>query len=54
VLVANLILMLLGERIVRMIGRSGLNILSRVMGMILAAVAVQMVYSALKGELGPG
>jgi multiple antibiotic resistance protein len=54
VLVLNLFLMLLGDRIVGIIGRAGLNILSRVMGMILAAVAVQMVYSALKGELGPG
>jgi multiple antibiotic resistance protein len=54
VLVANLCLMLLGERIVKLVGRSGLNILSRVMGMILAAVAVQMVYSAVKGQLGPG
>ncbi len=54
VLVLNLFLMLAGERIVRLIGRSGLNILSRVMGMILAAVAVQMVYSAVKGQVGPG
>ena len=54
VLIATLFLMLLGDRIVRFMGRSGLNILSRVMGMILAAVAVQMVYSALKGQLGPG
>jgi multiple antibiotic resistance protein len=54
VLIATLILMLLGERIVGLIGRSGANILSRVMGMILAAVAVQMVYSAVHGELGPG
>ncbi len=54
VLIMNLFLMLLGERIVGVIGKSGLNILSRVMGMILAAVAVQMVYSAFKGELGPG
>ncbi len=54
VLAVNLVIMLLGDRIVGVIGRSGLNILSRVMGMILAAVAVQMVYSALKGELGPG
>jgi multiple antibiotic resistance protein len=54
VLVANLFLMLAGERVVGLIGKSGLNIMSRVMGMILAAVAVQMVYSALKGELGPG
>lgn len=54
VLVINLFIMLLGNRIVGVIGRAGLNILSRVMGMILAAVAVQMVYSALRGELGPG
>ena len=54
VLVANMFLMLLGDRIVGLMGRSGLNILSRVMGMILSAVAVQMVYSALKGQLGPG
>jgi len=25
-----------------------------VMGMILSAVAVEMVYSAIKGQLGPG
>jgi multiple antibiotic resistance protein len=54
VLVATLVLMLLGNRIIGLIGRSGANILSRVMGMILAAVAVQMVYSALHGQLGPG
>ena len=54
VLVATLILMLLGDRIIGLIGRSGANILSRVMGMILAAVAVQMVYSAFHGTLGPG
>ena len=54
VLAINLLIMLLGDRIVGVIGRSGLNVLSRVMGMILAAVAVQMVYSAFKGELGPG
>ena len=54
VLAVTLLLMLLGNRIIEVIGRSGANILSRVMGMILAAVAVQMVYSALKGEMGPG
>ena len=54
VLVATLVLMLLGDRILTLIGRSGANILSRVMGLILSAVAVQMVYSAMKGELGPG
>jgi len=54
VLVLTLILMLLADRILALIGKSGANILSRVMGLILSAVAVQMVYSALKGELGPG
>jgi len=54
VLGATLILMLLGDRFIGLIGRSGANILSRVMGMILSAVAVEMVYSAVKGQLGPG
>src|SRR5271169_2637840 len=54
VLAVNLLLMLLGNRIVALLGRSGLSILSRVMGMILAAAAVQMVYSAIKGQPGPG
>jgi multiple antibiotic resistance protein len=54
VLSATLILMLLGDRLLKLIGRSGANVLSRVIGMVLAAVAVQMVYSALKGDLGPG
>jgi multiple antibiotic resistance protein len=54
VLIATLILMLLGDWIMRLIGRSGANILSRVMGMILAAAAVEMVYSAFHGQLGPG
>jgi multiple antibiotic resistance protein len=54
VLVVTLVFMLLSDRIIGLIGRSGANVLSRVMGMILAAVAVQMVYSAVHGELGPG
>ena len=54
VLVITLILMLLSDRIVRLIGKSGASILSRVMGLILSALAVQMVYSALHGQLGPG
>jgi len=49
-----LVLMLLGDRLIGLVGRSGASVLSRVMGMILAAVAVQMVYSALHGSLGPG
>ena len=54
VLAINLLLLLLGNKIVALLGRAGLSILSRVMGMILAAAAVQMVYSAMKGQLGPG
>lgn len=54
VLGATLVLMLLGDRFIALIGRSGANILSRVMGMILSAVAVEMVVTALKGNLGPG
>lgn len=54
VLMATLVLMLLGDWIMRLIGPSGANVLSRVMGMILAAAAVQMVYSAFHGILGPG
>ena len=54
VLGLTLVLMLLGDRFIGLIGRSGANILSRVMGMMLSAVAVEMVYSALKGQLGPG
>ena len=54
VLGITLILMLLGDRLIRLIGYSGASILSRVMGLILSAVAVQMVYSALHGQLGPG
>ena len=54
VLLANLALMLAGNHVVRALGKSGLSVVSRVMGMILSAVAVEMVYSALKGELGPG
>lgn len=54
VLMAALVLMLLGDWIMRLFGPSGANVLSRVMGMILAAAAVQMVYSACHGILGPG
>jgi multiple antibiotic resistance protein len=54
VLGMTLVMMLLGDKFIALIGRSGANVLSRVMGMILSAVAVEMVYSALKGQLGPG
>ncbi len=46
VLAITLVMMLLGDRFIALIGRSGANILSRVMGMMLSAVAVEMVYTA--------
>ena len=54
VLGLTLVMMLLGDRFIALIGRSGANILSRVMGMMLSAVAVEMVYTAVKGQVGPG
>ena len=54
VLSGTLIFMLLGERFMALVGRAGANVLTRVMGMILAAVAVQMVYAAIKGQIGTG
>lgn len=54
VLIVNLVMMLLGNHIVKFLGRPGLSVLSRVMGMILAAAAVQMVYGAIHGHLGTG
>ncbi|UUV07552.1 MarC family protein [Ruegeria sp. YS9] len=47
VLVVAFILMLLAEPIIRLIGHSGAAIISRIMGMILASVAVNSVLSAL-------
>ena len=51
VLVLTLALFLLAEPVARLIGKSGANIISRVMGMVLAAVAVDMVLKALVGWL---
>lgn len=46
VLLATLAIMLAGSRLVHVIGRGGTSIISRVMGMILAALAVDLVLSA--------
>jgi multiple antibiotic resistance protein len=52
VLLIQYALLLLAEPVSRVIGRSGANILRRVMGMILASVAVNAVLTALGSWLG--
>jgi multiple antibiotic resistance protein len=47
VLFLNYVMLLLSEPILRIIGRQGASILVRVMGIILAALAVQLVMNAL-------
>ncbi len=47
VLVLNYILLLLSDLVLRLIGREGAAILVRVMGVILAALAVEIVLTAL-------
>ncbi|WP_371345197.1 MarC family protein [Ancylobacter sp. IITR112] len=46
VLVVTLLIMLAAGRLVNLIGRGGASIISRVMGMILAALAVDLILSA--------
>jgi multiple antibiotic resistance protein len=52
VLLVQYALLLLAEPVSRVIGRSGANILRRVMGMILASVAVNAVLTALGSWMG--
>lgn len=56
VFVASFILLFLGERLFGFLGRSGLQVFTRIMGLILAALAVQFVVNgvsqALPGLLG--
>lgn len=47
VLAVTLVLLLLSEQIIKIIGTSGASILTRVMGMILAALSVELVMNAL-------
>ncbi len=47
VLAVTLMLMLLSDRIVKIIGIGGASILTRVMGMILAALSIELVMNAL-------
>lgn len=50
VLGVNLVMMLLASRIVRVTGRQGAEALVRVMGMLLAALSVELVMEALGAE----
>jgi multiple antibiotic resistance protein len=52
VLLVQYVLLLLAGPVSRLIGRSGANILRRVMGMILASVAVNAVLTALGSWIG--
>jgi multiple antibiotic resistance protein len=47
VLVITCVLFLLSEKVLRLIGRAGASILIRVMGIILAALSVELVMGAL-------
>ncbi|MDF1833157.1 MAG: MarC family protein [Porticoccaceae bacterium] len=47
ILAVTLVLLLLSERIIKIIGTSGASILVRVMGIILAALSVELVMDAL-------
>tara|TARA_R110001583_G_scaffold66791_2_gene191573 strand:+ start:273 stop:887 length:615 start_codon:yes stop_codon:yes gene_type:complete len=47
ILAVTLVLLLLSGRIIKIIGTSGASILTRVMGMILAALSVELVMNAL-------
>ncbi len=52
VLIVAMLLMLASSRVQRLIGESGASIISRVMGMILAAVAVTSVLGGIRGYFG--
>jgi multiple antibiotic resistance protein len=51
VLVAMLIIFSLGDLIIKVIGRNGTNVLRRIMGIILAALSVNLIINALTGWL---
>lgn len=50
---AAFVLLLVGERLFRFMGRSGLQVFTRVMGLLLAATAVQFILNGLSAAL-PG
>ena len=52
VLLVAMLLMLAASRVQRLIGESGASIISRVMGMVLAALAVGYVLGGVRGYFG--
>ena len=42
----------LGEPLLRRLGKTGIRVVTRIMGLILAAVAVQFVFSGVKEAFG--
>lgn len=52
VLAITLIFLLMATRIVRLLGTTGVNVVSRVLGVLLAAVAMQLVLDGLVAGLG--
>jgi multiple antibiotic resistance protein len=43
----------LGERLVKLLGRTGIRVVTRIMGLLLAAVATQFVVTGIKESLAP-
>ncbi|MGB3682040.1 MAG: MarC family protein [Rubrobacteraceae bacterium] len=52
ILVLTLVSLLLAPRVMDLFGESGTNVLSRVLGVLLAALAVQFVIDGIKASLG--
>ncbi len=54
VLAITVIALALASRLMRMLGETGANVISRLLGLILAALAVQYVLDGIRGGLGVG